>query len=65
MVDKVEVLDSIMGCGKTQNIIRWMESHPEEKYVYVSPLLSEVEEGGRLSRNLKNLSFEYPQNDQN
>lgn len=63
MVDKVEVLDSIMGSGKTQNIIRWMESNPEEKYVYVSPLLSEVEEGGRLSRNLKNLSFEYPQND--
>ena len=38
----IEVLDSIMGSGKTTGIIKWMNSNPQNKYLYVSPLLSEV-----------------------
>ncbi|TNH39319.1 hypothetical protein [Paracoccus haeundaensis] len=44
MNNKVFVLDSIMGSGKTTKIIDWMIANPQEKYLYVSPLLSEVEE---------------------
>lgn len=58
----VEILDSMMGSGKTTGIINWIESHPNEKYIYVSPLLSEVEDGGRLQQNLKTVSFESPKN---
>lgn len=39
---KVEVLDRIMGSGKTQAMIQWM-SKSFEKFIYVTPLLSEVE----------------------
>ena len=63
MANVVEVLDRLMGSGKTNAIIKWMEQNPTESYIYVSPLLSEVEEGGRLCRSLTNLSFEYPQDD--
>lgn len=63
MAKVVEVLDRLMGSGKTNAIIKWMEQNPTESYIYVSPLLSEVEEGGRLCRSLTNLSFEYPQDD--
>ena len=63
MANVVEVLDRLMGSGKTNAIIEWMEQNPTESYIYVSPLLSEVEEGGRLCRSLTNLSFEYPQDD--
>lgn len=41
---KIEVLDSIMGSGKTQGIIKWMVDNPNRKYLYVSPLKSEVED---------------------
>ena len=58
----VEILDSVMGSGKTSAIIKWIESHPNEKYIYVSPLLTEVEDGGRLHQNLKTVAFESPKN---
>lgn len=38
----IEVLDAIMGSGKTTGIIKWMNDNPQNKYLYVSPLLSEV-----------------------
>ena len=63
MAKVVEVLDKLMGSGKTNAIIDWMEQNPTESYIYVSPLLSEVYEGGRLCKSLTKLSFEYPQDD--
>lgn len=56
----VEVLDSIMGSGKSTGIINWIDSNTSERFIYVSPLLSEVEEGGRLHRDLMNTTFETP-----
>lgn len=41
---KIEVLDAVMGSGKTTGMIKWMLDNPQNKYLYVSPLLSEVEE---------------------
>ena len=60
MTQVVEIVEGIMGSGKSTGIIKWMEENPTEKYIYVSPLLSEVGEGGRLSQSLKNITFEYP-----
>ena len=63
MAEFVEVLDSIMGSNKTNGIIKWMDENPDERYMYVSPLLSEVDESSRLQTDLKYISFEYPEND--
>lgn len=60
MTKIVEIVEGIMGSGKSTGIINWMENNPNEKYIYVSPLLSEVGEGGRLSQALKSITFEYP-----
>lgn len=55
---KIEVLDSITGSGKTTGIIRWMLANPQNKYLYVSPLLSEVEE--RIPEECCSLGFVSP-----
>ncbi len=57
---KIEILDSIMGSGKTTSIIKWISNHPDKRYIYISPLLSEVGEGGRVQRESKNVQFVCP-----
>lgn len=64
VAEKVEILDSIMGSNKTNRIIDWIDSHPNERYLYISPLLSEVDNTSRLATNLKHVSFEFPSTDQ-
>ena len=49
----IEVLDSIMGSGKSTGIIKWIDDNPNQRYIYVSPLLSEVEQGGRLQQSFR------------
>lgn len=60
MADCVEILDSIMGSNKTNGILKWMDNNPDEKFLYISPLLSEVDSNSRLQTDLKHISFEYP-----
>ena len=55
---KIEVLDAIMGSGKTEGIIRWMNSRPSERFLYVSPMLSEVEV--RIPQACPSLAFQTP-----
>ncbi len=55
---KIEVLDAVMGSGKTTGIIKWMTDNPQNKYLYVSPMLSEVEE--RIPSACESLEFTYP-----
>lgn len=43
MATKIEVLDKIMGSGKTTSILNWCEANPDTPYLYVTPLLSESE----------------------
>ena len=43
MAKTIEVLDAIMSAGKTTAIIDWMDNNPQEKFIYVSPNLSEVD----------------------
>lgn len=43
MTNKIELLDSIMGSGKSTSILEWCEQNPETAFLYVTPLLSESE----------------------
>lgn len=40
----ISVLDAPMGTAKTSSVLKWMNDNPNKKYLYVSPMLSEVEE---------------------
>ena len=60
----VNIVDSIMGSNKTNRIIEWMDNNPQNSYIYVSPLLSEVGQGSRLHNNLKNIVLEIPSSDE-
>jgi len=60
MAGFVEVVDARMGSGKSTEIIKWIDSNPQEKWLFVSPLLSEVEEGGRLMTALNHTVFVSP-----
>lgn len=55
---KIEVLDAIMGSGKTTGIIKWMQDNPNNKYLYVSPMLTEVEE--RIPTQCTSIGFVSP-----
>lgn len=59
----VKIVDGIMGSHKTNRIIEWMDANPQKSYIYVSPLLSEVKEGGRVHKSLKNITLEIPTNE--
>ena len=65
MANKVEILDSIMGSNKTNRVLDWIDSNPNERYLYISPLLSEVDNTSRVATNLKHVSFEFPTTDDN
>lgn len=60
MTDTVEIFDNIMGAGKSTAIFAWMDSNPNEKYIYVSPNLSEVDVDGRIHNCVKNIEFISP-----
>jgi hypothetical protein len=63
MATKVEILDNIMGSNKTNRMIEWIDANPNERYLYISPLLSEVDNTSRLATNLKHITFEFPSNE--
>lgn len=54
----IEIVDAPMGVGKTEGIIHWMLSNPNNKYLYVSPMLTEVEE--RIPVACAALDFTFP-----
>ena len=58
MTTKIEVLDAIMGSGKTLGIIKWMLANPNNKYLYISPMLTEVEQ--RIPEACEALEFTFP-----
>ena len=55
---KVEVMDAICGSGKTVGIIKWMIENPNKRYLYISPMLTEVEE--RIPEECSALEFVFP-----
>lgn len=56
---KVEILDALCGTGKTHAIIDWMHRNPTMRYLYVSPLLSEIEV--RIVPECEQLGFKSPE----
>lgn len=43
MVSRVHILDSIMGSGKSSAAFRYMREHPDRRFLYITPYLSEVD----------------------
>ena len=62
MAEFFEIVDSIMGSSKTNRLLEWIDNNPDEKYLYVSPLLSEIDKDSRLQNNLKYVTLENPEN---
>lgn len=59
----IKVIDKICGWGKTHYIFSEMRSRKKEKWLYVSPYLSEVGDGrtkGRIQKELPELDFKSP-----
>ena len=63
MTNKLEILDGMCGTGKTTGIFKWILDNPEERYLYVTPFLDEVE--NRAIPVLSSLDFVYPDENKN
>lgn len=59
MTNRIETIDALPGSGKTYAIIKWMLDNPHERYMYVSPMLSEVEQ--RVPEEAEDLDFKFPE----
>jgi hypothetical protein len=57
---KVQVIDAVMGAGKTTWALNMIENAPDdEKFIYITPFLSEVE---RVIKTIKSRKFVQPTN---
>jgi len=54
--NKIKVVDSIMGQGKTTWAINYMKDNPEERFIYITPYLDEVE---RVKEKVPRLKVPY------
>ena len=53
---KIDVIDMPMGAGKTNGMIAYMNAHPENKYLFVTPYRTErkrIQEQRRKERGIK------------
>lgn len=55
----VRVCDAIMGTGKSQSAIAYMNEHCDEKFIYITPYLDEA---NRIRKGCPNLRFVEPSN---
>lgn len=53
----IKVCDAIMGTGKSSAAIRYMNTHPDQKFIYITPYLMETE---RIRRECSGLYFFEP-----
>lgn len=58
-MSKINIVDSIMGSGKTSWAIEQMKNDKENNYIYITPYLSEVQ---RIKQNIDNKRFYEPLN---
>lgn len=59
---KFHIVDSIMGSGKSQGAIAYINEHPGWKFIVVTPYLAEIE---RFIRGCPGHDFKEPMNDEN
>lgn len=43
ITDKIKVIDSIMGSGKTEWAIKYMNDNPDERFIYITPYNDEID----------------------
>lgn len=60
-METIQVLDALPGTGKSTAIFNMMRKNQDSKYIYVSPLLSEVEV--RIQSELPEMQFKAPKSD--
>lgn len=60
MAEYVEVCSFVMGSSKTNNIIKWMQENNTERYIYVIPNLSELEDTDESPSRILSIGFETP-----
>lgn len=53
----IRVCDAIMGSGKTESAITYINEHPDKKYIYISPY---CKEGTRIAKSCRALKFKEP-----
>ena len=63
----VRVVNSIMGTGKSHNMMRVIGENPDRKYIYISLFNKEVGDGnsgveGRIHKTLPDMHFKMPKN---
>lgn len=59
----IKIVDAICGSGKTTWVFEHIRSHPDRKWVFVSPYLDEAGDGnskGRIQNELPELNFKSP-----
>lgn len=55
----VKVCDAIMGNGKTQSAITYINEHPDKKFIYITPYLDEA---ARIKKSCPSANFIEPSN---
>lgn len=53
----IKICDALMGSGKTESCIRYMNEHPEQKFLYITQYLPEAE---RIAASCPALDFKFP-----
>lgn len=55
----IHVCDCLMGSGKTESAINYINSHPEDRFIYITPYLSEA---SRIKSGCPDMDFVEPSN---
>ena len=55
----VKVCDAVMGSGKTESAITYINEHPDDKFIYITPYLNEA---ARIKRGCPGAHFAEPSN---
>lgn len=61
MAEYVEVCSFLMGSNKTNNIVKWMQENSKERYIYVIPNLSELQDSEEHKSRILSIGFETPE----
>ena len=59
VIGLIRVCDAIMGTGKSQSAIAYMNEHSDQKFIYITPYLDEA---ARIKKGCPQLSFVEPSN---